>query len=172
VIAHGIPPNLGVHGDDTGQFDAFVRSLVLPFFIPFMTADARFLRILRLMRLLRLAKISRYWRAFPVILRVFKNKKSELLCTIQIFFVFLTLNSGLIYTCERDVQPEAFSSIPAAMWWRVITMTTVGYGDLVLITIPGKLLATLTGVLGVGFFALFAGVLVSGFAQEMKKKTR
>jgi voltage-gated potassium channel len=75
-----------------------------------------------------------------------------------------------MYYVERDAQPEAFSSIPATMWWGVATLTTVGYGDVVPITPLGKVLGGLFAIVGVGLFALPAGILSSGFYEIMHQK--
>ena len=71
---------------------------------------------------------------------------------------------------EHEAQPEAFPSIPQSMWWGVITLTTVGYGDVYPITLLGKLMAAMLAILGIGLFALPAGILASGFAEEVEAK--
>ena len=74
-----------------------------------------------------------------------------------------------MYFVENEYQPDAFSSIPSAMWWSVATLTTVGYGDIYPITALGKLLGAIISILGVGLFALPAGIIASGFAETMKR---
>jgi len=76
----------------------------------------------------------------------------------------------LMYFVENEAQPEAFSSIPEAMWCGVATLTTVGYGDIYPITPIGKLLGTMIALLGIGMFALPAGILASGFAEEIQRR--
>jgi voltage-gated potassium channel len=78
--------------------------------------------------------------------------------------------SSFIYILENEAQPDKFPSIPAAMWWGIATLTTVGYGDVYPVTPLGKLLAGLIAFLGVGIFALPAGILASGFAEEIRKR--
>ncbi len=75
-----------------------------------------------------------------------------------------------MYHFENAAQPEAFSSIPAAMWWGVATLTTVGYGDIYPITPIGKIIGAIIAILGIGMFALPAGILGSGFVEEMQKR--
>ena len=75
-----------------------------------------------------------------------------------------------MYFIENEAQPEVFSSIPAAMWWGVATLTTVGYGDIYPVTPIGKILGSIIAMLGIGMFALPAGILASGFEEEIKKK--
>jgi voltage-gated potassium channel len=75
-----------------------------------------------------------------------------------------------MYQLEHAAQPEAFASIPAALWWGVITLATVGYGDVYPITPAGRLLGGIFAVIGVGLFALPAGILASGFAEELRSR--
>ena len=77
-----------------------------------------------------------------------------------------------MYYIESEVQPDAFSSIPASMWWGVITLTTIGYGDIYPVTLVGKFLGAIVAVLGIGMFALPAGMLASGFVEEIQKRRR
>ncbi len=77
-----------------------------------------------------------------------------------------------MYFVEHDAQPEKFSSIPETMWWSIATLTTVGYGDVFPITTLGKILTAFISILGIGLFALPAGILASGFSDEFKKAKR
>jgi len=85
-------------------------------------------------------------------------------------FVLLIIASSFMFYFEHEVQPDKFSSIPATMWWALITLTTVGYGDVYPVTIPGKLLGSVLAILGVGIFALPAAILASAFTEEMRLK--
>jgi voltage-gated potassium channel len=75
-----------------------------------------------------------------------------------------------MYFTENQAQPDKFSSIPATMWWCVTTLTTVGYGDVFPITVLGRLLTAFIAILGLGMFALPAGILASGFSDEFQKR--
>ena len=77
-----------------------------------------------------------------------------------------------MYYIENQAQPEGFSSIPAAMWWGVATLTTVGYGDIYPITPLGKFLGSIIAMLGIGMFALPAGILASGFAEALRLRKK
>lgn len=145
---------------------------ILPFYLTFWTIDLRFLRAFRLFRLFRIAKMARYWEAIHLFGRVIQNKKEEIVSSFLIFFVFLTVNSGLIYFAEKEIPGTAFSSIPKAMWWGVVTMTTVGYGDMVPSTALGKLFGAFTAMIGIALFAIFAGVFVTGFSEELKRSKK
>lgn len=144
---------------------------VLPFYLPvILPMDPRFMRSLRLFRLFRLFKMGRYSESLQTMGNVMKDRKEELVVTIFMIFIMLVMASSLVYTVEHDAQPEAFSSIPAAMWWGMATLTTVGYGDVYPITPMGKFLGAVIALLGIGLFALPAGILASGFAEELQKK--
>lgn len=145
---------------------------VLPFFLPFLGVDLRFARALRIMRLLRLAKLARYSHALRMVGRVITGKKEELASTFSLVGVLLLVASSLMYFAERDAQPEKFSSIPAAMWWGIVTLTTVGYGDVFPITPHGQLLSAVIALLGIGVVALPTGILGAAFVEEMQASRR
>ncbi|MEI6633755.1 MAG: ion transporter [Chlamydiota bacterium] len=151
-----------------GVVDLFA---IAPFYIPvILPMDLRFLRVLRLMRVFRMFKLSRYVRSLNVFTAVLKAKTEELVITLFLVLILLMLSSSLMYIIENPVQPAAFSSIPNAMWWAVETLTTVGYGDIYPVTVLGKLLGAVISILGIGLFAIPAGILASGFTEEIRKK--
>ncbi len=84
--------------------------------------------------------------------------------------ILLVVASSLVYMAEHRAQPDAFASIPDAMWWGVATLTTVGYGDIYPVTILGRILGGLIAIMGIGLFALPAGILGAGFIEEMQRK--
>lgn len=142
---------------------------ILPFYLPVLTKyDLRFVRILRLFRFFRFLKLSRYLKASRVIAKVFASKKEELILSLGITVFLIVIASSIMYYTEHDAQPDKFSSIPETMWWSVATLTTVGYGDLYPITPLGKTLTAVISILGIGMFALPAGILASGFSDEFK----
>ncbi len=146
---------------------------VLPFFLPmFITVDLRFLRFLRVFRLFRLLKLSRYVESLTTIVDVVKHRKEELVVTLAAILLMLLFASSAMYLVENEAQPDKFPSIPAAMWWGVATLTTVGYGDVFPVTSLGKILGACIALLGVGIFALPAGILASGFAEEVSRRHR
>lgn len=140
---------------------------VVPAYIPLIiTADLRVIRAIRILRLVRILKLTRYNKAFTRIKSVIYEAKEELVISLLAVLMLLVVVSSLMYYVEHDVQPEAFSSIPATMWWGVATLTTVGYGDVYPITGLGKVMAGIMAVLGVGIFALPAGILANGFGKS------
>lgn len=142
---------------------------ILPFWLPLVGLDLRFLRIVRIFRIFRLFKIARYVRALTLINQVVKEKREELMISIVFTLFMLLITSTLMYYVENNAQPDNFSSIPQTMWWSIATLTTVGYGDVYPITGLGKLLGGLIAILGVGLFALPTGILASGFSEQLSK---
>jgi voltage-gated potassium channel len=144
---------------------------VLPFYAPFLIrVDLRFLRALRLLRLTRLLKLGRYSESLRTVTRVIRAKKGQLSVAVFVVAIMLVVASSGMYYLEHDAQPRTFSSIPAAMWWGVVTLTTVGYGDIYPVTTLGKVVGAMIALLGVGLFALPAGILASGFAEELQSQ--
>ena len=145
---------------------------VLPFYLPMLGLDFRFMRTLRLARVFRLAKLVRYNAAIRLFAQVLVRKRPELLVALFVVLVILVLASSLMYFAEHDDNPQDFSSIPAAMWWGIITLTTVGYGDVHPVTALGKTLGAVIAVLGIGMFALPTSILGAAFVEEMNKARR
>lgn len=143
---------------------------ILPFYLAFFNHNVIFLRTFRLLRLLYIAKLYRYHHSFQLILRIFKNKKEELLVTLIFMIILLIVLSCLIFYIEYPVQPQNFPDIPTTMWWGIVTLTTVGYGDVFPITGLGKLLTSIIVLIGIGTFALPAAILSTGFLEEMEKQ--
>src|SRR6266576_2858993 len=96
------------------------------------------------------------------------SESGPLLSVLMIFLMVLFLASVAVHFLERDVQPVAFGSVPAALWWAVATVTTVGYGDVVPITPLGRLVAAFVMICGLGVFGLWTGILATGFAAETR----
>lgn len=143
---------------------------ILPFYLVFfgVTIDLRFARAIRLLRIFMLLRLVRYSASLRTLISVMARQKEELAVTFTVGLVLLLLASCLMYYLEHDAQPLAFSSIPATFWWGVITLATVGYGDIYPITPVGRLVGGIFAVLGVGLFALPAGIIASGFAEELR----
>lgn len=139
---------------------------VLPFYLGLMVeAD---LRAIRVLRVLRVFKLGRYSMAMNVMGAVARQEARSISAVLFVMAVILVLTSSLVYLFEHRAQPHVFSDIPTAMWWAVVTLTTLGYGDMVPVTAMGRVLGALTAILGVGMIALPAGVLASGFSEQMR----
>ncbi len=144
---------------------------ILPFYLPFfIKLDLRTLRILRLLRLARLVKLGRYSTALSSFVAVLRNKKEQLIVSMVILLLLLVVSSTAIYYLEHDQQPEAFSSIPASLWWGIVTLTTIGYGDVYPITVGGKVCAALISIISIGMVAFPSGIIVAGFEEVMEKE--
>ncbi len=142
---------------------------ILPFYLLLLFSfNLKFLLILRLFRLL---KLVRYFRALQIMVNVFKRKSQELLIAVFFTLTLLIFISFLMYYVEGPHQPDVFGSVPQTFWWGIITLTTVGYGDVVPITGWGKFFGGIIAILGIGIFALPAGILASGFSTELEKIT-
>jgi voltage-gated potassium channel len=144
---------------------------ILPFYLPWLLPlDARALRALRLVRLLRILKLARHMEALRELGQLFKAKREELTITAILGFILLLTASSTMYFIEHEAQPDRFSSIPASMWWGVVTLTTVGYGDVYPVTPLGRVAGAFVQVIGVGLFALPAGILAGGFSEILERR--
>lgn len=142
---------------------------ILPFYLPFVGIDLRFLRAFRLFRIFRILKMARYSSAFDMVRKVLREKKEELLVTMTFILITLVIISTLMYYVERESQPESFSSISKSLWWGIVTLTTVGYGDVYPVTPLGKILAGMVTLLGIGLIALPSGILASGYTEQISR---
>ena len=141
---------------------------ILPFYLSlYVSIDLRFLRGLRL---LRLFKLTRYSPALGAMLDVIQDESEALLAALVILLIMLVMAATGIYLLENELQPDVFGSIPAAMWWAIVTLTTLGYGDVVPITTGGKMFGGLIGLIGIGMIALPAAIMASGFAQSVHRR--
>ena len=145
---------------------------ILPFYLPVVIGEHGAARMLRVFRLFRLLKITRYSRSTSLITDVFRRKSRELAITALVMSIWLVFVSTLMYYVEHSAQPEVFSSIPASIYWGIITLTTVGYGDVVPVTPVGRALGSLIALLGIAIFALPAGIFASGFTQVLEERRR
>lgn len=137
-----------------------------------LITDMRLVRVLRLARLLRVAKLGRYSLALRTLRHVLLARLPDLLGLSFVLLILLILSSALMFHIENDAQPEMFSSIPATMWWGIVTLTTIGYGDMSPITVEGRMLGAVVAILGIGMFALPAGLLGGAYVEELGKARR
>ena len=155
---------------------------ILPFYIHVIIGlDLRMLRMLRLLRFFRLFRLTAYMKAAKLVTNVFKSKFHELLLSLILIMFLIIIASCLVYFAEHNaktiimdgskeiIQDSNFTSIPATVWWAVVSLTTVGYGDMIPVTLWGKFFASLILLAGVALFALPAGIITSGFLDEMRK---
>nr|XP_044248706.1 potassium voltage-gated channel subfamily KQT member 5 isoform X1 [Drosophila takahashii] len=134
----------------------------------FATSALRGLRFFQILRMVRMDRRGGTWKLLGSV--VYAHRQ-ELITTMYIGFLGLIFASFLVYMWEKDVN-DKFSNFAQALWWGVITLCTVGYGDMVPITWQGKLIASCCALLGISFFALPAGILGSGFALKVQQQQR
>jgi voltage-gated potassium channel len=141
---------------------------ILPTFLSFIAMDTRFVRAIRLLRLVRVLKMGRYAHAVRTLTNVFERKTEEMAITLFVLIMLMVICSSVIFFVEHDAQPEAFSSIPQSMWWTIVTLTSVGYGDVYPTSGPGQIVGAIVSMFGVLFVALPTGILSAGFAEEIR----
>ena len=142
---------------------------ILPFylraFFPYLD-----LRILRALRLLRILKLSHYNSAMEDLFEAINEEKRSFYAASYLFAILFILSSTLMYFAEYRTHPTGFQSIPDSMYWALITLTTVGYGDITPITVAGKLIAVGSAILGVIVVALVTGIVASSFNSQMERR--
>jgi len=130
-------------------------------------ADLRFMRLLRMFRLL---KLSHYNTAIEDLFSAIYDERKSFISALYLMSIAIMVTSCAMYYAEGTVQPDLFASIPATLWWTIITITTVGYGDAYPITTIGKVIGGSTAVLGVFTTALLTGIVANSFANQMARK--
>lgn len=144
---------------------------ILPFYVNSLVGlDLRVLRIFRLLRFFRLFRLTSYMKATKMVRNVFKNNVNELMLSLLLAIFLIIISSSLVYFTEHLSQPDKFKSIPDTIWWSITTLTTVGYGDMVPITMAGKIFTCFILIAGVAIFALPAGIITAGFLEEIRKR--
>ena len=146
---------------------------ILPFYLPFFSADLRYLRIMRLFRLarlLRIFKLGRYSDALQTIIGVIKSSKPQLIMSVVVCFFIILLSAIVMYTVEYPVQPEKFPNVIASLWWALCTLTTVGYGDVYPVTVVGRILASVISLVGIGIIAIPTGIIAAGFNHAIQEE--
>lgn len=140
---------------------------VLPSLLPMVGFDLRLLRGARLFRLVRILKLTRYSKSLRTLGRVFRRARRQLVLTLSGVAFLLLVASAAMYFAEHAAQPEAFSSIPEAMWWGIVTLTTLGYGDVYPVTVMGRIMGGLFALSGILLVALPTAILGAGLVEEM-----
>jgi voltage-gated potassium channel len=152
------------------SFHGFIDLVsILPFYLQsiFPGVDMRILRVFRLMRLL---KLSHYSSAIEDLFSAIYAERRSFVAVIYLMSIAIVASSSLMYYAEADVQPEKMSSIPHAIYWSVITLTTVGYGDVYPVTPIGKIISIITAFMGVSTVAIFTGIVATSFANQLARK--
>ena len=143
---------------------------ILPFFLEVLLRDHLDLRFLRIFRLARLLKLTRGSDATATLFKVIKREWPVMSAAAFIMILLIILTASLGYLVEHAAQPEKFENIPTAIYWAVITLASVGYGDISPITPIGRAITVIMSLLGIGIFAIPAGLLASAFSDQLHKE--
>jgi voltage-gated potassium channel len=135
-----------------------------------LISSPRLASIVLLPQLLTLLKLARLTPALSLVAAVVRSEARALLAGFLVLIVLLVLASGVMYLLERDVQPVIFSSLPKSLWWGIVTMATVGYGDMTPVTVLGRIFGGFVMLLGIAMFAVPTGILATGFATEFRRR--
>lgn len=144
---------------------------ILPFYIS-KGLDLRFLRVFRVFRIFRSLKLIRYNRAMRRFHLAAKIVREELVLFLIVTAIFIFITASGIYFFENEAQPDKFSSVFSSLWWAVVTLTTVGYGDVYPITTGGRIFTFFILIIGVGIVTVPAGLVASALskAREIEEK--
>lgn len=127
-------------------------------------------RILKLVAIVRMFKLTRYSASLTMLARVYRENYRILLAAVLVMLMVSFIAATGIYLFERYAQPEHFGSIPSSMWWAFVTLTTVGYGDVVPMTMAGKVFGGIVMLCGIGLAATPAGIFASTFVQLIREQ--
>jgi voltage-gated potassium channel len=151
----------------SGLLDLFI---VVATLLPVIASNVVILRLLRLMRILAIAKLGRFSDALQVLREAVFLRRYELGLTVLLSLALLVFGAAALYWLEGELQPDKFGSIPRALWWAVITLTTIGYGDVYPVTAGGRIVASLVAITGIGLVAMPTGILAAAFSEALQAK--
>jgi voltage-gated potassium channel len=140
-----------------------------PMLLTFIGTEAYIFRLFRMLRILRLARLGRFSSSLQLLTEAVTSRRYELGMSVMLTGFLLLVSSTVLYVVEGGTQPEAFGSIPRTMWWAIVTLTTVGYGDAYPITVVGRICAGMTAVAGIGVIAMPTGILASAFSDTLQR---
>ena len=145
-------------------------TVILCAFLPLLGLNASLLRVVRLVRIARLAKLGRMSTAMRRLNLALWLRRYELGLTLALAVGVLLLSATILYWLESDIQQDKFGSVPRALWWAVMTLTTIGYGDVYPVTPAGKVVASLLAIAGIGLIALPAGIMAGAMQEVMQPR--
>ena len=147
---------------------AFLPELIVLLFFP--SLHGGWLAALRALRLFRLFKLARYVPAFEIVGAAVKRAGAPLMAALCVAAAQVYVSAMLLYFIEGDTKPMQFGSITRALWWAIVTLTTVGYGDVYPDTVLGRIAAAFIALAGIGIVAMPTGILASAFAEEFRER--
>ncbi len=140
---------------------------ILPFLLEHFLAHQLDLRFLRVFRLARMLKLTRYTSATTTLMKVMRREWQIIGAAVFMILLLVVLTASLGYLFEHDAQPDKFENIPQSIYWAVVTLASVGYGDISPVTPMGRLLTVVLALVGIGLFAIPAGLLASAFTDQL-----
>jgi voltage-gated potassium channel len=143
---------------------------ILPALFALSGGPSLVLRFFRILRMLRLAKLGRASKAWDDIKAAVHERRAEFAVVLGIVAITILASGSLLYFAEAEAQPDKFGSIPRSLWWAIVTLTTVGYGDAYPVTVIGRALAGLIAVTGVCLIALPTGIFAASFTDAMERR--
>ena len=144
--------------------------VVIATLVPYVLLNPAMLRLVRLLRIARLAKLGRMSLALRRVNSAMWLRRYELGLTLALAVAVLVVGATTLYWLEGELQPDKFGSIPRSLWWAVITLTTIGYGDVYPLSVGGKIAASLLAIAGVGLIALPAGIMANAMQEAMRRE--
>ncbi|HEY3779230.1 MAG TPA: cyclic nucleotide-gated ion channel [Rhizomicrobium sp.] len=168
-------PRIAAKGNARGRVTFALRPLMIVDFLAIAPSFAGLffgldLRVLRIFRLFRLLKLARYSQALQALLAVLAAERSALFASAILLFATVCFYGELMHLVEGAAQPRVLGTMPAAMYWAITTLATVGYGDIVPVTPLGKFIAGVTMVTGLALFALPVGIIANGFVTGLNRR--
>lgn len=159
----GLKPRLSYIFSFYGLVDllAFLPTLISP-----ALSSSSVLKLLRVIRLVQIMKIRAFSKAIKQVSTALSSSKNELFISMSVSIALVFIGAVLMYFVEGGTQPEAFGSVPRALWWSIATLTTVGYGDVYPVTALGKVVAAFVAFVGIAAVAMPAGILAAAFIKE------
>lgn len=145
-------------------------AVVVASLIPFFVTGAPIFRLIRLFRLASLLRFGEFSMALRALSQAIADRRYDLAVTGALAGSLVLVGATALYWAEGSTQPEAFGSIPRAMWWSIITLTTVGYGDVSPVTVLGKIFAAVVAIGGIGLVAMPTGIIAAAFSDAMHKR--
>ena len=139
---------------------------IIPSFIG-VRAELKILRVIRLLRILKIGRSAKFKESIFHFNYAIRSKSQELQISAVYTVLLLLVSSTLMYLAESSIQPELLGSIPRCLWWSVTTVSAVGYGDSIPVTAVGKIIASVTSLMGIGAIAIPAGILAAGFSESI-----
>ncbi len=141
---------------------------ILPFVLEALVSQQIDLRFLRVFRLIRMLKLTRYTSALQTLYKVVQREWQVIFASVFVMMLLVVLTASLGFLLEHEAQPDKFENIPQSIYWAIITLASVGYGDISPITPLGRLLTVVVALIGIGIFAIPAGLLASAFTDQLR----